>query len=73
MQWLYILRDLNDTAIVWYTNRQNYSDNGLGELQEESVEERQKWYDLAEACGKTVAEMLHDLTGFHRIPLSEQV
>ena len=72
-QWLYILRDLNDTAIVWYTNRQEYATDGGQDLQEVSEEQQQQWYDLAEAGGRTVAEILHDLTGFHRIPLSEQV
>lgn len=72
-EWLYILRDLNDTAIVWYTNRQEFMNNEFEGIATEEEEDREKWYELANAAGKTLAEMVHDLTGFHRIPLSEQV
>jgi hypothetical protein len=84
-QWLYVLRDLNDTAIVWYTGHKEEMDlaeaaeNAASDPLAEPVEalsleaKKQRWIAMAEAIGKTVAEIVHDLTGFHRIPLSEQL
>ena len=56
---LYVLRAVNDAAIVWYEGIPE------GERTEEVIEQ---WAHLAEQTGVTMAEILQDITGFYPIP-----
>ena len=51
-KWLYILRDINDEAIVWQDAAQKKEDND------------EKWAKVCQGTGKAVAEMFMDVTGF---------
>lgn len=61
---LYVLRAVNDAAIVWYEGIPE------GERTEEVIEQ---WGHLSEQTGVTMAEILQDITGFYPIPIEERV
>lgn len=54
-KWLYILRDVNDEAIVWQDAATDKEDND------------EKWAKVCQGTGKAVAEMFMDVTGFTNI------
>jgi hypothetical protein len=62
-KWLYILRSINDAAIVWY--------EGIPEPLEDgsfSETDMEQWINLSEQSGQTTASILKDITGFYPIP-----
>ena len=61
---LYVLRNFNDAAIVWW--------EGIPEGYDKP-EEIEKWVTLTETTGRTSSQSFIDLTGFRPVPLSEQV
>lgn len=63
-KWLYILRAINDAAIVWY--------EGIGEI-EDPEESSKAWVRLSLVTGKSVAVIIQDLTGFKPISREEMV
>ena len=62
--WLYILRDVNDAAIVY-----NESTHTTGNKEDEI----KKLGQVSEGTGKTVSEIIKDITGFYVIPKDKQV
>lgn len=62
-RFLYMLRDINDAAIVWY--------EGIPEDYEEEKDIEQ-WINLSETTGHTVSSLFIDLTGFKPVPKDEQ-
>jgi hypothetical protein len=61
---LYVLRAVNDAAIVWYEGIPE------GERTEEKI---LQWGHLSEQTGVTMAEIMQDITGFYPIPKAERV
>lgn len=61
---LYVLRAINDAAIVWYEGIPE------GERTEEVIEQ---WAHLSEQTGITMAQILQDITGFYPIPDEQRV
>ena len=61
-KWLYILRQINDAAIVWY--------EGVGEI-EDPEESSKAWVRLSLETGKSAAIIFQDLTGFYPISRDE--
>jgi hypothetical protein len=60
---LYILRNINDAAIVWYTGvPQKF----------ESDEDIETWVTLSETTGRSTAQIFKDLTGFFPIAKDQQ-
>ena len=62
-KWLYVLRSINDAAIVWY--------EGIPEGQV-TEEDLTKWNELGEQTGLTTAEIIQDITGFYVVPVDER-
>ena len=64
-KFLYILRAVNDAAIVWYegvpANKQNLTDA-----------ETKQWINLAEQTGQTTSNIFKDLTGFYPVPKDQR-
>ena len=58
-RWLYILRSMNDAAIVWHEGVPT------GHEDETTV---QRWIMLAEESGKAAVDIFQDATGFVYIP-----
>lgn len=62
-KWLYVLRSVNDAAIVWYEGIPE------GRISDEDLTE---WNRLGEQTGLTAAEILQDITGFYVVPDDER-
>lgn len=60
---LYVLRNINDAAIVWYEGvpKDFQTDKDIEE-----------WVTLSETTGRSSAQIFKDLTGFYPIPKDEQ-
>lgn len=56
--WLYILRSVNDAAIVWY------EDTPEGQVTEDDLKQ---WIFVAEQTGLSSAQIMQDFTGFEYI------
>merc|ERR1712096_434058 len=63
-KFLYILRALNDAAIVWREGIENA--NG-------QVDQEGEWAKLSAQTGTTFAEIFQDITGFYALSQSEKV
>ena len=67
-RFLYILRALNDAAIVWR--------EGIAEANDPSIsleDKQEKWAKLSAQTGTTLAEIFQDVTGFYALTASEKV
>ena len=60
-EYLYILRDINDAAIVWY--------EGVPE-EYNSEKDIEQWITISETSGRSAAKIFKDLTGFEPVPRS---
>ena len=60
---MYMLRDINDAAIVWY--------EGIPETYKTN-EDIEKWVTLSETTGKSAAQIFKDLTGFFYLSKDKQ-
>jgi hypothetical protein len=59
-KFLYILRTLNDAAIIWYESVPEE-----GRIDDENL---QTWMSLSEQTGSTFAKIIQDITEFKPIP-----
>jgi hypothetical protein len=67
-KWLYILRSLNDSAIVWW--------EGIPEAREDGTyaeDDMEQWINLSEQTGQTMAQIFKDISGFYPIPKDQRV
>ena len=62
---LYVLRALNDAAIVWY--------EGIPEEESVNGQDIEEWAKLSEQSGLTLAQVIKDLTDFAPIPKDQRV
>ena len=62
---LYVMRAINDAAIVWYEGVPKEGETPLDQMT--AIE---RWTGLVEETGRTSASILQDLTGFYTIPES---